>query len=362
MREIIRRFFKSIISFFVQIKNREQALPEEDFESDMLSDEEIFQEIIKIPSGLDIKVKAPQFMKFLKNIFDNDSIEVLQKWAGMVLLGYNFAQRILIIHGPGASGKSTLQNIITGIIGKENVGQLRTEHLGTAFETSAFIGKNLLCAPDEKYDFLASRDAGKLKRLVGGDIQIAERKHSNKRSVIKGKFNVFITMNTKPLLKVEDDYEAWARRLIILKTKPKKTIKPRIDFTERLLSKEKGEILKWILLGSIKLRTDFNRTGNMVIPKSVYENTENALNEATGVEIFAEKSLAATGSNDGITMNELQEVYLGFCNKNGWRPADERDFKKRLTRFVAEKFYKSTASVKNNGVKEKGFKGLKIRK
>jgi phage/plasmid-associated DNA primase len=58
---------------------------------------------------------------------------LLQKYAGMCLLGNNPIQRMLILDGESARGKTQFANVVQGIIGRENVTQLRTKFLGDRF-------------------------------------------------------------------------------------------------------------------------------------------------------------------------------------------------------------------------------------
>jgi len=108
-----------------------------------------------------------------------DDVVVIQKYFGLCLLGRNLIQRILILDGKSARGKTQLANAIQGVVGRVNCTQLRTELLGERFETYRFTKKTLLVGVDVMPDFLSTPGASVLKGLVGGDWFDGEKKGSN---------------------------------------------------------------------------------------------------------------------------------------------------------------------------------------
>jgi phage/plasmid-associated DNA primase len=72
--------------------------------------------------------------------------------------------------GTPGGGKSTVVNIIEGIVSLFNVTELRLEHMGSRFELQRLIGKTLLTAKDVRSNFLNIPGASKLKALVGNDL------------------------------------------------------------------------------------------------------------------------------------------------------------------------------------------------
>jgi len=65
-----------------------------------------------------------------------EDADLLQRFAGMYLLGYNRAQRLLILDGEGGRGKTQFANVMQGLVGMANSTQLRTKHLAERFELS----------------------------------------------------------------------------------------------------------------------------------------------------------------------------------------------------------------------------------
>src|SRR5439155_25936201 len=122
----------------------------------------------------------------------SDDAELLQKFAGMMLLGYNRAQRLLILDGEAGRGKTQFANVMQGLVGMANVTQLRTRLLGERFELFRYLKKTLLVGVDVEADFLSTKGAAVLKGLVGGDWFDAEQKGGTGSFQLQGNFYVVI--------------------------------------------------------------------------------------------------------------------------------------------------------------------------
>ena len=135
------------------------------------------------PFSWDPSAECQGFLNILlRPALDADDVDLVQRWFGAILLGGNSAQRIMLILGTPAGGKSTLVRILETIVGQKNVCQLRTDLLAERFETSRFIGKTLLAGKDVSGNFLHSRGAHVLKALVGDDQLSGELKGLNAAS------------------------------------------------------------------------------------------------------------------------------------------------------------------------------------
>src|SRR5688572_18702824 len=71
---------------------------------------------------------------------DTPDIALIQRWSGLALVGVNLSQKIMLLTGTAGGGKSTLVSVLTGIIGRDNVGMLRTDLLRDRFEIGRLFG------------------------------------------------------------------------------------------------------------------------------------------------------------------------------------------------------------------------------
>ncbi len=124
----------------------------------------------QIPIAFDENAVCPRFLnELLAPALDDEDIEVIQKYFGMCLLGYNYSQQLLILERTPGDGKSTLVDVLRQIIGRRNIAELRTNLLNERFEMAAFGGKTLLIGYDVPGNFLQRSGAEVLKKLTGRD-------------------------------------------------------------------------------------------------------------------------------------------------------------------------------------------------
>src|SRR4029077_8246589 len=173
-------------------------------------------------------------------------LDLLQLACGLFLIGKNLAQKIILLIGTPGGGKGTFIRVLCGIIGLLNVAALRTQLLIERFETSRFLGKTLLYGADVLAHFLNTPGASMLKMLVGGDPTTFEFKGSNERPNIVCYFNALISCNSRLVVPLEGDAEAWRRRFVIIdyhKPKPKSVI-PKLS--DLILENEASGVLNWM--------------------------------------------------------------------------------------------------------------------
>ncbi|MEI6032819.1 MAG: phage/plasmid primase, P4 family [Verrucomicrobiae bacterium] len=286
------------------------------------------------------KAECPLFLKFLKGATSEDDVTLLQYWSGGLAMGANYFQKILLITGEGGSGKSVFALIIEGIIGQSNCIELRTGNLGDRFEQGRFLGKSLLMGLDVPMHFLSSPSAAHLKKLTGNDSITPEVKGSTRTTTIKGRFNVLITGNVTPRLRVESDREAWARRLLHVEFK-KDASRTRMDrqFAEKLLKEEGPGILRWMVKGARQLKMLMNNKQDWKVSPEQTNRIVAILDEAESVRAFLGSEVIDTGDpQNNLTTEELYDAYNLFCNLKDWIPLVYGQFNRQLPSLMVELF------------------------
>jgi putative DNA primase/helicase len=273
--------------------------------------------------------KCPRFQdKLLGEALEPYQIETAQLWCGMALLGKNISQKILLVLGTAGGGKSTFVKCITGIIGEDNIAELKPKLLEAQFSLYPFLDKTLLIGPDVSPDFLATESASRLKSLTGGDILEAELKHKNERVHLIGDLNVVITCNSGVVVHIKKDLEAWRRRLVILsynKPKPEHDDKELFD---KIMKEEASGILNWMLDGLEKLKAkDFDFPFNDIQRKEV----DDLLMSSQAPEIFVREALEVDPSKNSVmTKAEVLEAHHAFCKGRQWGLKGLNDIPKRI--------------------------------
>jgi putative DNA primase/helicase len=305
------------------------------------------------------ETSCPLFLDtLLRPALKKADLDLLQRWCGMLLMGTNQAQKIMMITGKAGGGKGTLIRVLEGVIGQRNVGSLRTEHLNNRFEVGRLVGKTLLYGADVAKGFLNTSGASVLKSLTGGDPITVEFKGSNATHDIVCRFNVAVTCNSLPRIRLEGDAEAWRRRLAIVRFTTRPT-QPIPDLSEQILSKEGSGVLNWMLAGFKNLRAEeWQLTMNGAQKGAV----DNLIDESDAEAVFVHERLRAV-KRKTLTAEKCYAGYVSFCGDHQWEPLSRKAFGNVIGALIAREFGLSTRHdiVASDGRQQRGWRGLRIK-
>ena len=291
-----------------------------------------------------------------------EDIDLLQRYCGQCLLGINLSQRLLILSGTAGGGKSTVVTVIEKIIGTENVAELRVSNLEGRFETSRYIDRTLLVSKDVTSNFLNQRGAYKIKALIGGDLQEAERKNANDTYKFYGNFNMIITSNTRLKVMLDSDVEAWRRRLLIVPYKNPKPEKPIVQFADILIKNEGSGIINWMIEGAIKVLNELEEKGDFMITDVQKERVDDLLDESDSLLSFVKRKIVRKDDSD-LTTEEIVNRYNNFCDEKGWIPLTKREVEGKLVILMREvhgvvrrtDIHRGTSITNQRGYSKVGF-------
>lgn len=314
--------------------------------------------------AIDESAECPRFLGDLigKAVAPADVV-LLQKFAGQMLLGVNLCQKLLILTGTAGGGKSTLVNILSEIIGRTNVGQLRTEHLAERFEIFRLLGKTLLIGVDVPGNFMMSEGAYVIKGLCGGDLMDAEPKNGNHCFQLKGEFNIIITCNTRLKVRLDGDGDAWRRRLAIVNYEQPRPDKPDPHFVQRLLAEESAGILNWMIEGAVLLLQDLAETGGMVLTSIQKDRVESLLAESDSVRDFVKRGCVKAPREAKVTSEQLLQAYVAHCEARNWTPVSGKTVGWQLPDALLE-IHGATAAndikLHKDDKAKRGFRGVAL--
>ena len=263
------------------------------------------------------KADCPRFMsELLLSAVSETDANLIQRYAGQCLLGVNVSQTILTLRGTAGGGKTTLANVIEGMIGRHNVTELRIAQLCERFELIRLVGRTLLSGKDVPGDFLNMRPAHVLKALVGGDTLEGEAKHGNESFSVEGRFNVLISTNTRLRVKLDSDAGAWRRRMVIVDYQRPKPTKPIPGFDTILLRDEGEGILRWAVEGAIQLRRELADTGNIKLTDEQRRRVDDLLSESDSVRSFVRDCITSEHGVE-VAIHDITTAYRDYCERLG---------------------------------------------
>lgn len=309
----------------------------------------------------DPKATCPRFLKdFLGPMLPKDDIDLLQRYLGLVLIGQNLVNRMGILEGDSAAGKTTLVNIMVALLGEGRCCQLRTEHLEKQFELEAFRGRQLLIGVDVGATFLNLVGAQTLKGLCSTDLYHPEAKGRSDRRPLRGPFHVLIATNCKLSYHSQGDGAAWARRLLIFDCHTPEKRKKIPGFDVVLLKAEGPGIVNWLLEGLKRALKEIEAYGDLVMTEEQTDRINQLVMRSEAADAFVQRCLVADPDED-ITSEELIEAFYSFCAARGWPPGSDRVFLEKLGTLIGDRFGRPKCHDLERGKrKARGWRGLKL--
>jgi P4 family phage/plasmid primase-like protien len=279
---------------------------------------------VRLPVAFDPAADCPLFKTFLDEVLEGDRerIDLVQEMFGYCLTFDTTQQKMFILEGEGANGKSVVLGLLTRLLGPENVSHVPLENFGDRFQLTMTLGKLANIAPEVgESTHLAE---GTIKQFVGGDRMHFDRKGISPVEAYPTA-RVVVATNTRPGF-ADRSSGIW-RRLVLIPFRL--TIPP--DRQDRnLLDKLANElpgILNWSLEGLRRLRQKGHFTEPAVVKQALEEYRREANLEAT----FLQERYVA----DPVSEVEAKQLYLEYrqwASGEGSKPVDAAKFGKQIHR------------------------------
>lgn len=261
----------------------------------------------KSPINYDKDEDCPIFKKAIREIACNDEelIMCIQEIFGNVLINNTKAERAFFFNGVGSNGKSFCAEVLTEIVGINNVSNIPLSKFSERFGIEGIVSKNLNIANENELGGAISTE--NLKALISGDTINISRKFKqaiNYKSTIK----LIFLLNTLP--DTLDNTHGYYRKILIVPFN--RVFKPE-DIDKKLKEKvltELSGLLNWCLEGLERLiRNDYKFTES----KAVEKITKNYRQEQNPVEnYFNEVLVYDEGSSE--TKKSVLEGYKSWID------------------------------------------------
>lgn len=297
------------------------------------------------------------FLKFLRDMLEDDDILTLQEYLGYCLIPSTKGQAMLFIIGNGGEGKSRI-----GIVMKAIFGDAMLESKLHRLETDRFARANLqnkLLMIDDDMQLEALTSTGYIKNLVTAEtpVDIEIKGQQSFQSRLYARFLCFGNGSPKALY---DRTDGFSRRLIILTTKP---IPPdrQLDrhIADRMIE-EKDRIFSWMFKGLQRL------IGNnycFTISERSKRNVADMMSDNCNViEFLQDDSAIVFGNEYQTSCTDLYEAYCSWCNANALSNLKRETFVNWLKTNQAKYKVKYTCNIPTgSGRRVRGFRGIYVK-
>ncbi|MEX0938533.1 MAG: phage/plasmid primase, P4 family [Pirellulales bacterium] len=282
------------------------------------------------PVEFDSAAGCPTWMEFIRTIFKGDQnlISFVRRALGYSLTGDVSEDALFICYGKGANGKTTLMNVVHGILGDYSLfasGDLLMVHRGDSHPTvlcDLFNRRAVFCV--ETGDGQRLNEA-LVKRLTGRE-PITARRMREDYWTFGPTHKLWLASNYRPSVR-GTDHAIWRRINLV----PFDATIPKHEqdehLTEKLLAESSG-ILNWILCGLAEWRAD--GLGNSAAVEAAtreYRDVNDLVSQ------FVEDT-CEVDPNAKITVAQLYEHFKIWCEQNGERAMA----KNRLSEILGVRF------------------------
>jgi putative DNA primase/helicase len=279
-----------------------------------------------LPFGYDPEATCPIFQKFLDRVLPEKEKQVLlAEFFAYVFLRHGTlkAEKVLILLGNGANGKSVVFEIANALFGEENVCSYSLKSLTDA---SGYYRANL---QNKLLNYASEIDKGInpdiLKKLASGEPCEVNVKYQTPFE-IKDYATLFFNANEMP--KDIEHTDAFHRRLVIISfdvTIPEEEQDKRLP--AKIIENELPGVLNWALerLNGLLERESFS------IPESVKRTMDEYRKESNSVFQFLDEAGYSASAVEKILVTDVYTEYRTYCTEGGFQPMNRTNFKKQLS-------------------------------
>lgn len=279
------------------------------------------------PVTYDAKAKCPIFLAFLDRIMRGDAelIGFIQRAIGYSLTGLTTERVIFILFGTGRNGKSTLLELLRGILGDYAM-RTPTETLmvrrdaGVPNDIARLKGVRFVSA-SESEDGQRLAEA-KIKDLTGSDT-ISARFMRGEFFDFLPSFKLWLATNHKPIIRGTDN-AIWDRIKLVPFLERIPDHEQDKHLREKLMREAPG-ILAWAVRGCL----DWQREG-LGEPKGVRDATASYRSEMDILGAFLEEC-CFLGEDAHVSATAIYMAYARWCDVNGEKLPTKTMLGKRLT-------------------------------
>lgn len=252
------------------------------------------------------------------------AVGLLQEFAGYALTIDTDHELALWFKGPRGSGKSTIIEGITAMLGEKHGVLGLAEISNSAFALDRIPGKTLLVSTEQPSSYLKSTHI--VDALISGERLRIERKYKGAQE-IRPVAKVLWAMNDLP--RISNTTAGLFRRVKIVNFPPLASA-PDPEVKKRI-RKEGPGILNWALDGLARLRA----RGEFQFPAAVLEATA-AWEASNDVEAAFIDQECIVGSDEKISPKFLREKYVDWCKLYGYGAKSQARFNEELVRLGFE--------------------------
>jgi putative DNA primase/helicase len=296
----------------------------------------------QLPFQYDETATAPIFTKYLNRVLPDKSAQaVLAEYAGYLFIRHGSGLKFetcLILYGDGANGKSVFFEVLTALLGRENVSNFTLSELTdkTGYYRAEIPNKLLNYASEISKEM----NCDMFKKLASGEPYTARLPYGRAFNVNDYAKMIF---NANELPKNTEQTKAYFRRLEIIHfdvTIPE--AEQDRELHRKIIDNELAGVFNWVLDGLKRLLANKKFTE--------CESSNKILNkyrmESNSVHMFVNENNYQPSGGNRVPLNDLFTEYKSFCTGDGYKhPYGKAGFSEQLTKLGFERVRMNTGMM-----------------
>ncbi|KAA9349573.1 DNA primase family protein [Larkinella humicola] len=271
---------------------------------------------------------APQFQKFLDRVVpDIECQKLLAEYLGYVFISPSKLklEKTLLLYGSGANGKSVFFEIVTALLGQENVSHYSLQSLTNEPAYSrAHLATKLVNYASEINGKL---EANTFKQMVSGE-PVEARLPYGQPFIMTEYAKLIFNCNELPA-DVEHTPAYFRRFLIVPFTITIPEEEQDKQLSAKIIQSELSGVFNWVLDGLRRLLIQERFTDPIV----VREQLEAYKRQSDTVRLFLDEQAYQPHIDAFISLQDLYRHYKEFCIEDGYRPVKKLNFRKRIESY-----------------------------
>jgi putative DNA primase/helicase len=274
-----------------------------------------------LPFDYDEEATCPLFDRYLARVLpDEESRILLSEFYGYTFMRNLKLEKILILLGHGHNGKSVMFDVMSAMMGEENISNLGLGALNKSETRTPLLGKLL----NYGSEITGSVSPDTFKRLASGEPIDFRYLYGD---LFTSENYARLAFNANVLPQDVEFTDAFFRRFIIIPFDQKITEAEKDpELASKIISSELSGVMNWVLRGLDRVRCNKKFSPSLKSDKCLAEYRV----ESDTVALFLEEEGYSASTTEKIKQSVVYCAYSGYCREGGFRALSKKNFKQRM--------------------------------
>jgi len=276
----------------------------------------------QLPFEYDQRAAAPMFHQYLNRVLPEQELQdILAEYVGYIFARDLKLEKVALLYGGGANGKSVFADILNALLGRENVCGFSLYNI-TKHDSwqRAELEHKLLNYSSE---ISSKMDPEVFKKMVSGEPVEAHRKYKDPFTMHRYARMMF---NCNLLPHEVELTDGFFRRLLIVPFRVRiPSAEQNPDLAKGIIASELSGVFNWVLTGLNRLL----KQRKFSVSPIVEELVKKYRTESDTVALFLQAKNIRPGTQK-VRLKYLRQQYVEFCGEYDYRPVGAIKFSGRL--------------------------------